>query len=112
MAVSVVAKFVADEWFKIMAILSFLLLVAAITVDLKVDNPMIALASAAGLFLGLAEMAFRPYRVRLIPNPDGGVLKAYGRPRQLNVSGCLLMIAALLFAAAAAYRGWQLLSAF
>ncbi|WP_296276615.1 hypothetical protein [Pseudomonas sp. UBA7530] len=107
MAVSVIAKFIADEWFKIMAILCFLVLIAGLTMELKVDNLVVVLASLAGVFYGLAEMAFRPYREEIVRNPfHGGYAKLSGRPRRINASGCMLTAIAFAWMCAAIWRGW------
>ncbi|WP_313278147.1 hypothetical protein [Stutzerimonas balearica] len=111
MAVSVIAKFIADEWFKIMAILCFVVLMAALTLELKIDNILVALLACAGIFFGLAEMAFRPYREEIIEHPYGvGLAKLTGRPRRVNASGCILVAISCVLVAAGAWRGWILLS--
>lgn len=60
MAVSVIAKFIADEWFKIMAILCFLLLAASLTLDLKVDNGIVGLFALSGMIWGSARWLAAP----------------------------------------------------
>lgn len=91
MGVSVVAKFIADEWFKIMAILCFLLLVASLTIDLKIDNVLVALFSLTGLLWGIGEMACRPFVSGMAPHPyQLGSVIISGRPRRLNIAGFVL----------------------
>ncbi len=95
-----------------MVILCFLLLMAALTVDLKVDNSVVALFSAAGVFYGLAEMACRPFQTRIVAGPPGlGWGKVYGRPRHLNGSGVFLFCIAATFAGFGFWRLWNLLLA-
>lgn len=112
MAVSVVAKFVADEWFKIMAILCFLIFVASLTVELKVDNVLVGLFSLSGLLWGIGEMACRPYREILVEDYAGpGWGKISGRPRCLNAPGLTLFCISIGVAALGCLRGWPMVSA-
>ncbi|MCF7557779.1 hypothetical protein [Pseudomonas petrae] len=97
MAVSVVAKFIADEWFKIMTILCFVLFVVSITIDLKVDNGLVSLFSLAGLLWGIGEMACRPFVSGMAPHPyQLGSVIISGRPRRLNKSGFFLFLLAIV----------------
>lgn len=110
MAVSVMARFIADEWFKIMMILCFLLLVAALTFELQFDNLTVALLSVAGILWGLGEMACRPYREIVTQDVIlPGYAKLSGRPRRLNVAGFCLFTLSLMATGAGLYRLWLLL---
>lgn len=110
MAVSVLARFIADEWFKIMMILCFLLLVASLTFELQFDNLAVMLLSLAGTLWGIGEMACRPYRETVTYNVImPGYAKQSGRPRHLNMAGFCLFALALLVAGAGAYRLWLVL---
>ncbi|SDS24982.1 hypothetical protein SAMN05216198_1536 [Halopseudomonas litoralis] len=110
MAVSVLARFIADEWFKIMMILCFLLLVAALTFELQFDNLTVMLLSLAGTLWGIGEMACRPYREIVTQDVIlPGYAKMSGRPRRLNMAGFCLFTLALLVAGAGAYRLWLIL---
>lgn len=109
MAVSVVAKFIADEWFKIMAILCFLVFVVSMTVDLKVDNALVGLFSLAGLLWGIGEMACRPLISGITTHPDVlGPLHFSGRPRRLNKTGVFLFLLAFLVAILGCLRAYPL----
>jgi len=108
----VVAKFIADEWFKIMVILCFLLFVMSLTVDLKIDNGLVGLFSLAGLVWGVGEMACRPYREVLMENPIGpGWGKLSGRPRSINLSSVILFVISIAFAALGCLRAWPMVTA-
>lgn len=97
MGLSVVAKFIADEWFKIMAILCFLLLLASLTIDLKIDNGLVGLFSLAGLLWGIGEMACRPFVSGMAPHPyQLGSIIISGRPRRLNKTGFFLFTLSVL----------------
>lgn len=107
MGLSVVAKFIADEWFKIMAILCFLLLVASITVDLKIDNGLVGLFSLAGLLWGIGEMACRPLVSGMAPHPyQLGSVIISGRPRRLNKTGIVLFLIAFAVAILGCIRAY------
>lgn len=108
MALSVVAKFIADEWFKLMAVIAFFFLALSLTVELKVDNLLITFLSAGLMFYGFAEMAFRPFRTRLVQY-DFGIGKISGRPKVVNPSGVVLMVIGFAFIAGAIYRMTTLL---
>lgn len=110
MAVSVLARFIADEWFKIMMILCFLLLMAALTFELQFDNLTVALLSLAGILWGIGEMACRPYREVVTQDTIlPGYAKLSGRPRHLSVAGSCLFALSLMTAGAGLYRLWLLL---
>lgn len=112
MAVSVVAKFIADEWFKIMAILCFVLLVVSLTVDLKVENSLVSLFSLAGCLWGIGEMACRPYREVLMENPAGpGWAKLSGRPRRINLAAIVLFGLSLTAASIGGLIAWPMIQA-
>ncbi|WEJ19315.1 hypothetical protein N0B28_13475 [Pseudomonas sp. SD17-1] len=112
MAVSVVAKFIADEWFKIMMILCFVLFVLSLSVDLRVDNGLVCLFSLSGLLWGIGEMACRPYREILVEGLAGpGWGTVSGRPRQLNAAGIVLFLLSFAFAALGCLRGWPIVAA-
>jgi hypothetical protein len=97
LGLSVVAKFIADEWFKIMAILCFLLLLASLTIDLKIDNGLVGLFSLAGLLWGIGEMACRPFVSGMAPHPyQLGSIIISGRPRRLNKTGFFLFTLSVL----------------
>lgn len=107
MGLSVVAKFIADEWFKIMAILCFLLLFASITVDLKVDNTLVSLFSLAGLLWGIGEMACRPFVSAIGPHPyQLGSVIISGRPRRLKTSGFILFMISIIVAILGCIRAY------
>ncbi|QJD58170.1 hypothetical protein HG264_04185 [Pseudomonas sp. gcc21] len=110
MAVSVLARFIADEWFKIMMILCFLLLFAALTFELQFDNLTVILLSLAGTLWGIGEMACRPYREIITQDTVlPGYAKISGRPRQLNVAAFCLFSIAVVVAAMGIYRLWLLI---
>jgi len=112
LAVSVVAKFVADEWFKIMAILCFVIFVVSLTVELRVDNVLVGFFSLSGLLWGIGEMACRPYREILVEDFAGpGWGKLSGRPRRLNAPGLILFVLSVAVAALGCLRGWPMVSA-
>lgn len=107
MAVSVIAKFIADEWFKIMAILCFLLLVASLTIDLKVDNGIVGLFALSGMIWGIGEMACRPFVSRMAPHPfELGSVIISGRPRRMNKTGFVLFVLAIIVAILGCLRAW------
>lgn len=109
MAVSVVAKFIADEWFKIMAILCFVVLVVSMTVDLKVDNAVVGLFSLSGLLWGIGEMACRPFVSGIAPHPyQLGSVIISGRPRRMNKTGFVLFLIALLVAILGCLKAYPL----
>ncbi|MQA53706.1 hypothetical protein [Pseudomonas piscis] len=109
MAVSVVAKFIADEWFKIMAILCFVVLVVSMTVDLKVDNALVGLFSLSGLLWGIGEMACRPFVSGIAPHPyQLGSIHISGRPRRVNKTGIFLFLLAILIAILGCLKAYPL----
>ncbi|MFF3703918.1 MULTISPECIES: hypothetical protein [Pseudomonas] len=109
MAVSVVAKFIADEWFKIMAILCFVVLVVSMTVDLKVDNAVVGLFSLSGLLWGIGEMACRPFVSGIAPHPyQLGSVIISGRPRRMNKTGFVLFLISLLVAILGCLKAYPL----
>ena len=109
MAVSVVAKFIADEWFKIMAILCFVVFVVSMSVDLKVDNALVGLFSLAGLLWGIGEMACRPFISGIAPHPyELGSILISGRPRRVSKTGVFLFLLAFLVAILGCLRAYPL----
>jgi hypothetical protein len=108
-AVSVIAKFIADEWFKIMAILCFLLLAASLTLDLKVDNGIVGLFALSGMIWGIGEMACRPFVSRMAPHPyQFGSVVISGRPRRMNKTGFVLFVLSIIVAILGCLRAWPL----
>ncbi len=110
MAVSVVAKFIADEWFKIMAILCFVVLVVSMTVDLKVDNAVVGLFSLSGLLWGIGEMACRPLVSGIAPHPfQLGSVIISGRPRRMSKTGVFLFIISALVAVLGCLKAYPII---
>ncbi|MFJ7787705.1 hypothetical protein [Pseudomonas sp. NPDC096925] len=111
MAVSVVAKFIADEWFKIMAVLSFVALVLSMTVDLKVDNGVVGLFSLAGLLWGIGEMASRPFVSGIAPHPyQLGSVIISGRPRRVTKSGIAFFVLSALVSLLGGLKAYPLIA--
>ncbi|MGE8519720.1 MAG: hypothetical protein ACN6OK_05700 [Alcaligenes faecalis] len=107
---NLVGKLLIDEWFKMIAFGGFVLLVLSLTIKLQVDNLLILCVGLALLFMGVAEMAMRPYREKIIfDNLNRPAGKISGRMRRTNASGVIMYIIATLSVASAIARGWVLL---
>lgn len=102
---NLVGKFLIDEWFKMFALLGFVMLLLSLTVKLQIDNLLVTLVGSALLFIGVAEMAMRPYQEILRLDGYGQPnYKISGRIRKVTTPGIILHGFAIIVFLAAIYR--------
>lgn len=107
---NLVGKLLIDEWFKMIAFGGFVLLVLSLTIKLQVDNPLVLCVGLTLLFIGVAEMAMRPYQERvLFDGANRATAKITGRMRQVNPPGIIMYALALVSVAGVIARAWVLI---
>ncbi len=106
---NLVGKLIIDEWYKMLTLAGFAVLILALTVDLKVDNSVVALFSLSALLIGIGELANHRYVSVIQQNPFGlGAMTAHGRPRRVKPMGVVFWIAGLVTLALGIYRAFHL----
>lgn len=102
---SLIGKFLVDEWFKMFALLGFVMLLLSLTVKLQIDNLLVTLMGATFLFIGVAEMAMRPYQEALKLDAMGQpIYKVSGRMRKRTAPGIILYGIAIILFTVTMYR--------
>lgn len=105
---NLVGKLIIDEWYKMLTLAGFAVLVLSLTIELQVDNAMVSLFSLAALLIGIAELANHRYITALGPNPYGpGGMVVKGRPRRMTPIGGAFWVAGVIALGFAVYRAFQ-----
>lgn len=107
---NLVGKLLIDEWFKMIALLGFVLVILSLTVELQIDNPAVVFVGAGLFCMGVAEMAMRPYQEQIALDAyNQPQMKISGRMRRINTPGVIFYVLATLSGAGAIARAWVLI---
>ena len=106
---NLVGKLIIDEWFKMITFAGFVLTILALTVELRIDNIIIAGIGAALMCVGIAEMAMRPYAQKIaLDSLNRPQYSISGRMRRVNAPGIAFYLLAIACATGVAARAFVL----
>jgi hypothetical protein len=80
-------NFAVDYWYKLLALVSVVVLVLGLTVPLQVPNRPVVLIAIGGFLFGLGQWINHPYQERVGPG-----FKIHGHPRVNHPGGVLTEI--------------------